>query len=466
MLIILPHQLYDIKIIKKILTNKNEKIIIYEHPNYFTRYNFNKKKLILYRASMKSYYDYLVNNGYNNIKYIEFNNKLSNNLNETDPIKMFDPIDKLKLVNNKDTKVILTESPNFLISKELIEKYREKTDKFTFNNYYLWAKKELNIYPDLKSMDKMNRDKIKDDINIPKIPSLNTNNTSKYIKEAIKYIENNFRNNYGNSNEDEFIYPINHQSAKKLLQNFLKNKLDMFGPYQDYVKKDNEFLFHSILSSSINIGLLNPIDIINELSKYKSKVRLNSFEGFIRQLFWREYQRYTYTYIDYLKRDTNGKPIGLNYNYFGNRKKLNKSWYNGTLKIEPIDKMINNAFSTGYLHHISRLMWIGNFMNLNGISPLEGFKWFMEFSVDSYEWVMCQNVLDMVFFCTGGITMRKPYVSSSNYLLNMSEYKKNNKKDDDNQWYNKWDNLYLEFMKKNKKKLYKYRYHFPTLKNI
>ena len=32
----------------------------------------------------------------------------------------------------------------------------------------------------------------------------------------------------------------------------------------------------------------------------------------------------------------------------------------------------------------------------------------MEFSCDSYEWVMYQNVLDMVFFVTGGKTMRKP----------------------------------------------------------
>ena len=55
--------------------------------------------------------------------------------------------------------------------------------------------------------------------------------------------------------------------------------------------------------------------------------------------------------------------------------------------------MIKDGFNTGYLHHIGRLMFVGNFMNLYGISPMEGFKWFMEFSIDSYEWVMCQNVL-------------------------------------------------------------------------
>ena len=476
MLVILPHQLFDIKHVKKLLNESIKTIVIYEHHKYFTNYRFNKKKLILHRASMKYYYDYLKSNLKSDkdkidIKYIQFNepgkfNSLINgHLNINNTIHMFDPIDKIKLRLGKDTPVKLYESPNFLIPKELIEKYRKKTDKFTFNNYYLWAKKEINLYPELKSMDKDNRDKINKDVKIPPTPSSNiksinfSGKQSKYLDEAIKYIDREFKSNYGNSNKTEFIYPIDHETASKWLTNFLKNKLDKFGPYQDYVKKDNGFLFHSILSSSINIGLLNPIDIINELVKYKSKVRLNSFEGFLRQLFWREYQRYTYIHIDYFKRDKNLNPINLNHNYFGNRGKLNKSWYNGSLGFEPINKMIIHGFQTGYLHHICRLMWIGNFMNINGISPMEGFKWFMEFSIDSYEWVMCQNVLDMVFFCTGGMTMRKPYISSSNYPLKMSEYVRS---EDEDGW-DKWDVLYNTFLKNNKKKLYKFRYHFPGL---
>ena len=98
-------------------------------------------------------------------------------------------------------------------------------------------------------------------------------------------------------------------------------------------------------------------------------------------------------------------------------------------------------------------------MNLTGISPKEGFKWFMEFSCDSYEWVMYQNVLDMVFFVTGGKTMRKPYVTSSNYVKNMSNF-------EEGEWCDTWDQLYKDFTKKHKKKLWKFRYHFPYLKKI
>ena len=126
------------------------------------------------------------------------------------------------------------------------------------------------------------------------------------------------------------------------------------------------------------------------------------------------------------------------------------------LGILPVDNCIINGFNTGYLHHIERLMIIGNFMNLSGIHPNEGFKWFMEFACDSFLWVMHQNVYDMVFFVTGGKTMRRPYISSSNYILKMSDYKKDN-------WCNEWNELYKIFIKKNKKKLFKFRYYFKVI---
>lgn len=437
--LILPHQLFHIKYLKKY---KDHDFYIYEHPQYFKKYKFNKKKLILHRASMKYYYDLLKDNGYK-VKYFDFDEKPT-----MKEYILFDPIDdftgKYKLTGSFE----YIESPNFLLTKEQYSKYREKTDKYMFTSFYMWSKKELDLYPTLKSKDKFNRQIFKKDIDIPKLPK--TSN-QKYINSAIKYVEKNFSNNYGNT--DNFIYPIDHKTAKKWLLDFFKKRLKYFGPYQDFVQEGENYMFHSVLSSSINIGLINPSEIVEELAKFKSKVNINSFEGYLRQLFWREYQRYTYIYVGYLK---NGK---LQYNYFGNRKKLNKDWYEGNLDIEPIDDMIKDGFNTGYLHHIGRLMFVGNFMNLYGISPMEGFKWFMEFSTDSYEWVMCQNVLDMVFFCTGGMTMRKPYATSSNYIIKMSSYGKG-------EWADEWNQYYNNFLVKNKKKLWKFRYSFPTLKNI
>ena len=152
------------------------------------------------------------------------------------------------------------------------------------------------------------------------------------------------------------------------------------------------------------------------------------------------------------------KPINVAYNknYFGNNSKITKKWYVGKTGIIPVDTCIKNAFETGYLHHIERLMVMGNYMNLSGIKPQDGFKWFMEFSCDSYEWVMHQNVYDMVFFVSGGATMRRPYISSSNYILKMSNYKKG-------EWSAIWDKKYKNFLKKNNDKLWKFRYHFRGL---
>lgn len=426
--VILPHQLYDKKYIPK--ENRESTFLIWEHPHYFNEHKYNKKKILLHRASMKYYIEYLQKHKYK-CEYLNFENKL-----KIKKYTIFDPIDKIKL-NGDVTKI---ESPNFLLTKELQEKYREKTDKFFFNGFYMWSKKQLDIMPNIKSQDKYNRKSLPKNIDIPRVKENTTD--MKYIKEAKQYVEKHFSNNYGNT--DNFIFPVTHKTAKKFITNFIKNKIKKFGDYQDAIIENESFLFHSLLSSSMNIGLINPIELIKKIEK--ADAPLNSREGFIRQLFWREYQRYCYNYYNF-----------DNKNYFGNNNRLDKSWYDGTTGIIPIDNCIKNGFDTGYLHHIERLMVIGNYMNLCKIHPKEGYKWFMEFSCDSYDWVMKQNVLDMVFFVSGGKTMRRPYMSSSNYIRKMSNY-------DKGEWSQIWDDKYRQFIKSNEDKLYKYRYFYKIPK--
>ena len=101
-----------------------------------------------------------------------------------------------------------------------------------------------------------------------------------------------------------------------------------------------DYMFHSCLSTSINIGLLNPLEIIEEIRGLEKKIPLNSYEGYVRQLFWREYQRYTYLFCDFSE------------NYFGNKKKLGKEWYTGETGCDPVDYAIKTGFDSGYLHHI------------------------------------------------------------------------------------------------------------------
>lgn len=427
--LILPNQLFD----PDKYLNKTYTFHLWECPHYFKDYNYNKKKLILHRASMKYYYDLLKSKGYK-VSYYEFHDKLNQNLNYT----LYNPLNKPEILNLPQHYTII-DTPNLLLNNEYIQQYRKKTNKFFFNAFYMWSKKKLGIIPDLKSQDKQNRKVPKTQLNIKQpFQEISSISSEKYIKEAKIYITKYFKNNYGNI--DNFIYPITHQDALKWLDHFIKNKFKNFGPYQDYIDINDNYLNHSLLSSLINIGLLNPREIIDRIPK--KGIPINSYEGFIRQLFWREYQYYCYTYYDF-----------KNKNYFNNHKKITKDWYDATTGVIPIDDCIKEGFNSGYLHHIKRLMVVGNYMNLTEILPKEGFRWFMEFSCDSYEWVMHQNVYDMVFCVSGGITMRRPYISSSNYILKMSNYKKAN-------WCLIWDKQYRDFITKNKKKLWKFRYYF------
>jgi len=426
-LIILPNQLFE----KKYLPD-TKNIYLIEEPVYFgfreEKLSFNKLKLVLHRASMKYYFDYLKKHKYN-VKYISFDNinyKILNNC------QMFKPYDYFLENKYKKYNITYLPNPNFLMTEEQLKKFHKNKTGSRHSAFYNFVKKELDILADTKSYDKMNRNPLPKNIKIPKLPKLKD---SKYVSEAKKYIDKLFPKNYGDTKD--FIYPITHESSKKWLNDFVKKRFENFGTYQDAIDNENIFIFHSVISPMLNIGLLSPQDVIDTITKtYKSnkKITINDYEGYIRQVIgWREYQRYCYMY--YYKEMTQR-------NIFKNKKKLSENWYYGTTEIDPIDFAIKSAFKYGYLHHIVRLMVMGNFMNLCGIHPDEVYKWMMEFSCDSYDWVMIQNVYSMATWSDKGLTMSKPYISTSNYIMKMSNFKKG-------EWNKVWDALFYNFVDKN-----------------
>ena len=129
-------------------------------------------------------------------------------------------------------------------------------------------------------------------------------------------------------------------------------------------------------------------------------------------------------------------------------KKLNEKWYSASLGVKPVDDAVKMAINDGYIHHILRLMVVGNFMNLVGIHPDDVYKWFMEFSLDSYDWVMVGNVYSMAMWSDGGLTMRKPYISGSGYIMKMSNYPrdKTTNNTNTNTWQQQWDDIFHDFI--------------------
>jgi deoxyribodipyrimidine photolyase-related protein len=197
------------------------------------------------------------------------------------------------------------------------------------------------------------------------------------------------------------------------------------------------FLFHSVLTPMMNIGLLTDTEVLKIVLQYQEKIPIQSFEGFIRQLIgWRNY-----VYTIYLLTDIE------NTNFFNHTNKLNKEiMWKAETKLLPIDNIINKIVDYSYCHHIERLMYLGNYMLLCMIDPKDVYTIFMEWTIDAYDWVMVANVYGMSQFSCGDLMMKKPYFSSSNYILKMSDYKKDN-------WCKIWDALYYNFINKHEKYL-------------
>lgn len=435
--------------------DKSVQHFLIEEPIYFghreQKMNFNQLKLVLHRASMKYYQDYLKQQKIN-LSYHEYKDLLKdknyNFLKQStiDEIHIFDPVDhlllkKLELIAKfHQAELIIHQNPNFLTPVEDLEKYAKGKKKYFHHHFYEWQKKRMNLLKNIKSKDSENRAPPPKNLSEPDLPE-NPDLDSEWVKEAIKYVKRTFPKNYGRA--ENFIYPITHQTSEKWFQHFLKTRFKHFGKYQDAMVPGKAFLYHSVITPMLNIGLLDPQWIVDECTKYyrKEKLPLNNYEGYLRQVIgWREYSRFLYL-VAY-------QPI-KNGNYFKHSGKLNSKWYQGKTGIEPIDATIKMAFDYGYLHHILRLMMMSNFMNLCQLHPDQVYRWFMEFSCDSYDWVMTNNVYSMGLYADGGLTMRKPYLSTSNYILKMSLFEK------DGHWDQVWNTLYYYFLYDKKDQLKK-----------
>jgi len=435
--------IFPIHLFSNIINLKNKDVYLIEEPRYFTDFKYHKLKLAYHRSTMKSYFDYLVENNIR-VTYIDFmdvNNNFYKSFSNKN-IYMYHPSDKILLNNilKNIPNIIIEDTLNFLINEKIIN-----GKKYNHQNFYKWQRKRLNILIEkdgsptggLWSFDKDNRKKIPKNTIIPTYLKLNNNN--KYIIESKKYVEKHFSNNYGSL--DNFIYPINHEDSKKWLFYFLKYKFESFGIYEDAESDKDPFLFHSVLTPMMNIGLLTDNEVLEITLKYQHKVPIASFEGFIRQIIgWRNYMYMLYLYES---------ETLIKSNFLNHTNKLNKKiMWNGNTNILPIDDIIHKMVNYGYAHHIERLMYLGNYMLLCMIDPKDVYEIFMEWTIDAYDWVMVPNVYGMSQYADGGDTMTRPYFSSSNYILKMSDYKKA-------KWCKTLDALYYNFINTHQKILEK-----------
>ena len=450
--ILFPNQLYeDISLIKK---HRPNAIYLIEEPVYFYDNKYkpfkpHKIKIAFLRASMKYYYNIHLKKHTSktiSLKYLEYDNIINSKydfLHKFQEVILYDPLDnelieKFNDITKKlNIKLNIQDNPDLLLSKNITDKYYLiKGKKPKHASFYEFVKKELNVLNGIKNLDTLNRNPPPS--NPPNVYNFkNSRNTEKYYKEAIEYTNKNFSDHYG---ECELLrtFPINTNDAKISFERFLYQSLNNFGKYEDAVMTNDPFMYHSVISPLLNIGILTPSYIVNRTLEYyeqnKNNIPLSSVEGFIRQVIgWRFFMQtlYMYKHNELVKFNTPDNKLTF---------KNENDWYIGTTGILPIDEEIKKIKKYGYSHHIVRLMILMNFFILCNVHPYEIYRWFMEVvSMDAYSWVMISNIYAMGYFYPQ--IMSKPYISSSNYIVKMTDYKK------DGYWNVVWNALYHKFLK-------------------
>ena len=234
------------------------------------------------------------------------------------------------------------------------------------------------------------------------------------VQDVLDLVEARFDTHFGDLRP--FWFATSRAQALEQLDHFIAHGLAKFGDFQDAMLNDNRFLYHGLVSTSLNIGLLTPLEVCTAAAKAydDGKAPINAVEGFIRQIIgWREYVRGIYFLegADYASRN------GLDHT-----RDLPQAYWGGATDMNCMSKAVGQTQEEAYAHHIQRLMVTGNFALLAGIDPTQVHEWYLAVYADAFEWVEAPNTVGMSQFADGGIIASKPYVSSGAYINRMSDY--------------------------------------------
>ena len=453
-LLVFPHQLFDNH---PGFQWKPSRIVLIEESLFFgdaeNFVKFHKQKLWLHRATMKRYQRRLEQLGFETV-YLSYRSEpnalqahleslLGGSNKSKDSMLVVEPDDYLlnrrlqRYSRNSGIELKYLPNPGFLNGLGENAEYRAGKKRWLMADFYKWQRRRMNLLMEKDepiggkwSFDEENRKKVPKKL-LPEIPELLELQFDEIDEEAREYVENRFAENFGEI--ETFFYPTSHSDAEAWLKHFLTHRFEKFGTYEDAIVEGESWLWHSMLTPALNVGLLTPDQVVKAAIEHfeKHDVPLNSVEGFIRQIIgWREFMRATYHDLGVEMRTTN---------HWGHHRKIPQSFYDGTTGIVPLDDTIQRLLKTGYCHHIERLMVLGGFMFLCEFDPDEIYRWFMELFVDSYDWVMVPNAYAMSQHADGGSITTKPYFSGSSYIRKMSHHKKG-------EWCDVWDGLYWRWI--------------------
>ena len=309
--------------------------------------------------------------------------------------------------------VSILEDTRFLCSREEFNDWAEGHKQLRMEFFYRTMRKRYRLLLDEDdkpcggkwNYDTENRKGWRNQKDIPSRPQVKNDALT---REVLSEVEAAFPDNPGDLST--FSYAVTSGQAQTQFDWFCENGLPDFGTYQDALAEESPWLFHSLVSMYINIGLLDPLKVCRQVEAAwrDGHCSLAAAEGFIRQVLgWREYIRGVYW---------RWMPDYKHHNHFDAQRPLPEWFWTGETELRCLSRALKQSLDLGYGHHIQRLMVIGNFALLAGLDVEAVCDWYLAVYVDAFEWVELPNTLGMALHADGGMMASKPYAASGKYI--------------------------------------------------
>ncbi len=424
-ILVYAHQLFDKH--PGLAIAPGAEVVVAEDPLLYTQYAFSPGVIAYRRATVAAYRRDMEKRGHQTqliaVEDLPTSDAVFHQLSSRfDEILVADPCDdwiekSIEKASRGGQRIRVLDSPGFLLARSDLDSL---ADRRSMASFYPEVRKNLGVLLDPDggprggqwSFDRDNRKRIPKRLDPPPAIAPGDNTA--------------------------FPYPTSRSGALFWLDEFLKRRLALFGPYEDAIDERDDRWYHSLLTPMLNAGVITPREVLDRTLAFADSrerdgdpIPLNSLEGFVRQLIgWREYMRATY-------RSSGGFMRGKN--YWDHKNTMPQSFYDGTTGLIPFDRVVDKVKRLGWAHHIERLMIAGSLMLLCEIDPDAVFRWFMELFVDAWDWVMVPNVYAMSQYADGGSITTKPYLSGSSYIKRMSDSPRGD-------WEQIWDGLFWRFI--------------------
>ncbi|UVE49418.1 cryptochrome/photolyase family protein [Haloferax larsenii] len=407
----------------------DDHVLMIEAHGFGERLPYHPQKLVLVFAAMRHFRDELRERGYE-VTYIEaetFGEGLDQFYDAapgTDLVLMDPPShgagERLReLVAERGGSLTLVENDLFLTTPDEFDAWAGDADTYRQENWYRHVRRETGILMDGNdpaggewNYDDENRETPPDDWSPPEVPRFEPDEVT---REVIAFVRERYPDAWGSIADDSFVWPVTREQAVAALDHFVEVRLREFGAYQDAMVEGEWALCHSLLSATINLGLLGPREVVDaaEDAYRRGDAPINSVEGFVRQVVgWREFMRHVYR---------RSMPELAQANQLDQTESLPEAYWTGETDMNCLSEAVGHVYDHGYAHHIERLMVLANFALIYGVDPQELDRWFHLGFVDAYDWVTTPNVVGMGSFATD-VLSSKPYASSGNYVNKMSDY--------------------------------------------